>query len=284
MKPSSNIINSLVRLAEGMPVPFSSLNKALFEALQASEAVWVVTHGRNKSVKAVSAQAIRNFATEKFNMDNLLSAREALDADRLSRADQMAIIGDSKWQRQRTFKGFLVNSYHPIKALLCGAQTIVLPPEGSYAFIYDYDRFSIPSDVLVVGMENSENFRCISRQKYLFDALYPQRSILFVSRYPQNGDLVRWLKTIPNEYVHFGDLDLAGVHIYLSEFYARLGSRSSFLIPPDYRERIERGSSERYEIQYPRFAKMKVTDLRVQPIVDAVHLYHKGYDQEGYIK
>lgn len=29
---------------------------------------------------------------------------------------------------------------------------------------------------------------------------------------------------------------------------------------------------------------MKIEDKRVQPLLDSIHLHHKGYDQEGYIK
>ena len=73
------------------------------------------------------------------------------------------------------------------------------------------DGFAIPEDVMVVGIENPENFRWISRQKVFFkENLSSSSPLLFVSRYPQtqHGDLIRWLKAIPNRYVHFGDLDL----------------------------------------------------------------------------
>jgi len=35
---------------------------------------------------------------------------------------------------------------------------------------------------------------------------------LFVSRYPQtqSKDLLNWLQSIPNPYLHFGDFDLTG--------------------------------------------------------------------------
>lgn len=179
----------------------------------------------------------------------------------------------------------LVNSYAPIDATLNGMSFMVSPMEGSAVFVNDADGFEIPSDVTVVGMENAENFMQIRRQKALFDTILPESRLLFVCRYPQNtaADLRSWLLRISNPYVHFGDFDLAGVHIYLSEFYAYLGERSSFLIPPDIDERLSRGNSALYNQQYAKFRDMKVTDVRLRPLVNMIHRYRKGYEQEGYI-
>jgi len=171
------------------------------------------------------------------------------------------------------------------------------PQEGSSVFINTPETFEIPEDVVVVGMENAENFMQIRKQKYLFDALsvdekeisdgfHREKPYLFVSRYPQESlsDLRDWLRRIPNRYIHFGDFDLAGVHIYLSEFYAHLGDRASFLIPSDIEERLADGNSSLYDQQYARFKNMEVTDARLQPLVDMIHRYRKGYEQEGYIQ
>ena len=49
------------------------------------------------------------------------------------------------------------------------------------------------------------------------------QKILFVCRYPQSNDLIKWLQSIPNRYLHFGDLDFAGINIYLNEFKKYLG-------------------------------------------------------------
>ena len=125
----------------------------------------------------------------------------------------------------------------------------------------------------------------IRKQKWLFDSLFPNKQILFVSRYPQNAlaDLREWLLRIPNHYVHFGDFDLAGIHIYLSEFYAYLGDRASFLIPGDIEMRLKEGNSELYDRQYEKFKNLNVVDVRVLPLVDLIRRYCRVYEQEGYI-
>ena len=203
-----------------------------------------------------------------------------------TRAQMVGAMGDSKYHHIRTFRGFLVNSYSPIEASLNGQAWMINPMEGSMTFINAPESFEIPEDILVIGMENAENFMQIRKQKYLFDSLYPNKRILFVSRYPQNAlsDLREWLLRIPNHYIHFGDFDLAGIHIYLSEFYAYLGDRASFLIPGDIEERLKVGNSRLYDQQYEKFKDMKVSDARVQPLVDMIHCYCRGYEQEGYIE
>jgi len=283
MNISKSSIEKLIRLEKGETIAASSMNKSLAEDMIQNEVITVITHGRNKSYRAVSGTFLNHYVAERYGIQELKQAFEAVSKGNVSRAEQVVLSGDSKLRNQRTFKGFLINSYEPINATLFGRNFNILPLEGSYTFIYDYEQLSIMPDTLIIGIENSENFRQISRQRYLFEQLYPNRRILFASRYPQNGDLVRWLQSIPNEYVHFGDLDLAGVHIFLSEFYRYLGSRSSFLISSDYDERITRGSLKRYDDQLPRFKNMAITDLRVQPVINSIHCHHRGYDQEGFI-
>ncbi len=229
-----------------------------------------------------------------------------------SRATLVSKVGDSKYRKVRTFRGFLLDCYTPIEATLNHRPFLLNPQEGSSVFINAPETFEIPEDVVVVGMENAENFMQIRKQKYLFNAsaveekdlssvegkdlssveekdltsgVHQEKRCLFVSRYPQENlsDLRAWLMRIPNRYIHFGDFDLAGVHIYLSEFYAHLGDRASFLIPSDIEERLADGNSSLYDQQYARFKNMEVTDARLQPLVDMIHRYRKGYEQEGYI-
>lgn len=70
----------------------------------------------------------------------------------------------------------------------------------------------------------------------------------------------------------------------MTEFYAKLGDRASFLIPPDVENRISNGSRERYDHQLLKFEKMKIADKRVKPLASLIKKSHKGYDQEGFIE
>lgn len=280
MKKTAGLIEKLIRLVDGETLPSSTLRGDWFEQMEADGVLVTVTHGSRKSMRAISSDSLRLYLDSQYGLHDLQSALSILKADEAGRALQVDATGDSKFARQRTFKGFLVNSYQPIDATINGASVSIFPTDGSFIFIADYQHFSVSPDVVIIGIENAENFRYIKRQKYLFSVY---EKVLFVSRYPQNGDLVNWLKSIPNQYVHFGDLDLAGIAIYQNEFFKHLGERSSFFLPDDFEHRISNGSRERYTIQLPHYGKMKVEDPRIEPVLECIHREHRGYDQEGYI-
>lgn len=285
MKKNASFINKLIRLAEGKALPASSLKGEDWQEMQEDGILITVTHGSRRSYRAADTALFLTYIESRYGIRNLQQMHDLLAAEEVSRAGLVAASGDSKFVAQRTFKGFLVNCYTPIQAFLLGQPVTIAPPEGSYTFIFDYQDFRIPAHVVVIGIENAENFRQIRRQQRLFETCVQSGiPLLFVSRYPQNGDLVRWLQSIPNAYIHFGDLDLAGVHIYLNEFYSSLRNRASFLLPEDYESRISQGSTERYNVQSTRYKNMTIDDERLQPLVDCIHRYHRGYDQEGYIE
>lgn len=287
MNITKGLIKNFIYLANGETVQASKMRsfRRLDEMFE-DGVLTVVTHGSKRAYKAVDRQQFLNYLAGKYHLSDLEETLDMLVKKENDRARQVRLTGDSKFVHQRAMKGFLVNSYEPISALLNDKLLSILPPDGSYVFIYDYENFSIPKDVLVVGIENSENFRRIKQQKWLFDEMYPGRLILFVSRYPQNEshDIVRWLQSIGNKYVHFGDLDLAGIRIFLTEFHRYLGNRSSFLIPPGYEDRIRHGSTDRYNDQLQSTKNMVIDDPHLQALADCIHKHHRGYDQEGFCK
>lgn len=282
MKKTVAVIDKMIRLANGEVLPASNLKGDWFEQMQADGILVTMTHGSRKSLRVADRISFRHYLASQYDIRDLEQTRELMSADSVNRGLQVEITGDSKFLSHRTFAGFLVNSYQPIDAVLNGTPLTILPPDGTFIFIADYQHFSIPEDVVVVGVENAENFRYVARQKYLFEDF---DKILFVSRYPQSQskDLLQWLMSISNKYIHFGDLDLAGVSIYQNEYYRYLGSRASFLIPEDYEKRISEGNLDLYNSQLPQYGKMNVEDIRVSKLLSIIHHYHRGYEQEGYI-
>lgn len=278
----------ILAMLEGHEVASSRLSHHMASLLQQEGLVVSRVNGiRCKyRIDAAVREACRVFLSQQFGLRCSLEDYVGLSSHPMeSRAQAVNLMGDSKYRSIRTFHGFLVNSYTPVEAMLDGRPFVVNPSEGSMTFVCTPETFCIPSDVTVVGMENAKNFMHIRQQRYLFDALLPGKQVLFVSRYPQHAlsDLREWLLRIPNPYLHFGDFDLAGIHIYLSEFYAYLGDRASFLIPADVEERLRDGNLRLYDQRYHRFRNMEVTDVRLQPLVEMIHRYARGYEQEGYI-
>ena len=279
------------------------------------EALRAISQGEWVSARRIPAELLRELKDKQLLIARQHGSRIAyratdpqeigrlyslVDPSTLStRAQLVEAFGDSKMRAIRSCPGFPVNVYQPLSVELgpadqSGRRPRILfgPVEGAFTFISDWQNFRIPADVLVVGVENMENFRKVSRQRHLFEGY--GAPILFVSRYPQSGDLVAWLKSIPNRYLHFGDFDLAGISIFLTEFRIPIdgtpdsGGRTEFFIPDGIEELLEKGSPERYQDQVERFQtqverllSLAPHDTRLHRLVSLIHTHRRGYDQEG---
>ena len=278
------VSTSMQALIKGEQVSGSKLNGKLRDELLAEGLLLVVFHGSRQSFRARDVEALKRFLTDKDEKYRLLEV-DASD----SRASMATKTGNSKLVMVRSCPGFPVNSYEPIECRLNGYTFMINPQEGSFLFVTDWKTFIIPEDVIVIGIENMENFRMIRWQKAFFEKYLQSHEfsnrVLFVSRYPQSTDLRRWLCSIPNHYLHFGDFDLAGIHIFLSEFQQYLGKeRSSYLIPDDIESRLKSGSKKRYDEQYCRFRDIQSDAYELQQLINIIHRERKAYDQEGYIQ
>ena len=274
---------SIQALLAGEQVAGSRLNSKLLDELLAEGLLLVISRGSRKTYRARDTEAMKRFLVDKDERFRLFEAN-AYD----SRALMATETGNSKLVMIRSCPGFPVNSYERVECFLGGEPFPVNPQEGSFLFVSDWKKFTIPEDVVVIGVENMENFRMIRRQRRFFEEYLHAHGlsdkVLFVSRYPQSTDLRRWLCTISNHYLHFGDFDLAGISIFLFEFRQYLGKeRSSYLIPADIESRLKSGSRKRYDEQCNRFKDIKSDILELQQLIDLIHHERKTYDQEGYI-
>ena len=282
MKISKTLINTLQQLIDGESIAYSTLRKDFAETLLAEGLLTVQTHGSRRTFRAIDTIALKNFI--QIHYEELRTLGDNDLKSYATRSEQAAETGNSKLVMVRSCPGFPVNSYEPITCSLSGNEFVINPPESSFVFIDNWLQFAIPERVIVVGIENMENFRMIRHQRKLFESVLGDVPLLFVSRYPQSKDLRNWLMGIPNKYVHFGDFDLAGIHIFLTEFYKYLGNRSEFLVPSDIEQRLAKGSSVRYNKQFGKYQTLHCDIQYLQSLIDIINKYHRGYDQEGYIE
>lgn len=277
-----SMAKKLLRMLKGETIPSSSLPRWIVDKLKEEGLIAAVIRGSRHSYRFTDVEACARYIGDNYTAGTSLERWiEVLSEgdEPLERSRLIQETGDSKSVRLRTFRGFLVNCYEPIKAVIDDCEFVISPIEGTAVFIQNPEKFHVSSDVVVVGVENGENFRYIRRQKYLFG----DKKMLFVSRYPYSSDLRDWLIRMPNKYIHLGDYDLAGIHIYQSEFYKYIGERASFFIPGDIEERLKTGNRKLYDTQYLKFRNMKILDPRLTGLVEMIHHYRKVYEQEGYI-
>lgn len=285
MKITVALIDKLNLLRNGESLPASQLKGEWVDDLVRDGVLISTSHGSRRTLFAPNAETLcKALASVDERFIDMGLLRETLLSENTLRSQQASSTGNSKLVMTRSCPGFPINSYEPIPCTLNDREFVVNPQEGSSLFVTDWQSFFVPDDVVVVGVENMENFRMVRQQRELFEQCIGNNRLLFVSRYPQSIDLRSWLQIIPNRYIHFGDFDLAGINIFLTEYNAYLGNRSSFLIPSDIERRLAKGTIERYNDQYQKFKSLNSNIPEIQHLIDVINRYHRCYDQEGYIK
>lgn len=282
MKVPIHIAEKLLQLLQGKSIPSSLAKHPLIDDL-VLEGI-IERKGRiQKSLLLCDHKALHTYFQNNFSINDLQQYILISKQEGVTRSELVAVSSDSKLTAVRTFKGFLVNCYSHIQATLDGKQFTINPVDGAFHFIYDFEKFSLSPDITIVGIENPENFRHIDKQKYLFNDIKP----LFVSRYPQNQskDLVKWLQTIPNHYLHFGDFDFSGIGIYLNEFKKHLSDKATFFVPENIDELIKGfGNKKRYDEQKINFDTKAISESELLKLIDTIHKRRKGLDQEIFTK
>ncbi len=282
MKLTLKIAKVLVRLINGETIPNSLAKHKLIDNL-VSENIIYRKGKHKKSLELVNKSGLQNYLGNQLQINDLNYYISALENKFSTRSEFVKITTDSKKSKERAFKGFLVNSYDAIKAELNNEDIIINPHKGSFVFIYDYESFKVPKEITIVGVENTKNFSQIHEQKYLFKNITP----LFISRYPQNQnkDFIKWINSIPNAYLHFGDIDIAGIGIYLNEYKKHLQRKASFFIPENIKsDLINNGNRERFDNQKMNFNINKIQETKVLELIKLIEKEKKGLDQEYYIK
>lgn len=281
MKIPVHIAEKLLQLTQGEKIPLSSAKHTLIDEL-VNEGI-IERNGRiQKTIHITNINSLFQYLQNKHGINDLKKYIEVIHKENVQRSELVEVSSDSKMKKVRTFKGFLINSYIPIQSTFNTKPTTLNFTDGIFKFIYDFENFIPEQSVTIVGIENPENFRFIDKQKHYFKDINP----LFVSRYPQNQskDLIKWLKSIPNKYIHFGDFDFAGIGIYLNEYKKHLSDKATFFVPENIVFLIsENGSKERYNKQKVNFDEKTIQEEKLTELIKLIHKNKKGLDQERLI-
>ena len=106
-----------------------------------------------------------------------------------------------------------------------------------------------------------------------------------MSRYPQSNDLIKWLSTIPNHYLHFGDFDFAGINIYQKEFKKHLDDRATFFMPENTELLLLKfGNRDIFNRQYNAVKYYSLdTEKKIKEVIRLMLKYKKALEQEVFI-
>jgi len=261
----------------------SSGKKLLNQFLQDNVLDYRMIGRQQRKIFCPDAGNLAKYLHNKFEIPSLQAYIDYLEREGVQRSDAARAVSDTKFRKTRVFSGFLLNCYEALTCDLHNESFVLRPVTGVFTFVTSYRHFKIPADVTVVVVEGHENFRDAARQKYLFEGLRP----LFVWRYQNSNAIAEWLNLIPNQYIHFGDFDPKGLHIYLSEFKNKIsGNRGRFMVPGDLETLlVEHGEKALYEKQKKYIPLIRSSnDPELTPVLEIISAHKKGLAQEILIR
>ncbi len=226
-------------------------------------------------------EQLRNFIRERFGILNLEDYYHLLNNPVSTKSESAQIASDSKIKRTKVYTGFFIRTYEDIEGNLNGENIQLKTLKGSSLFISDFMSLTIPENVTVVGIENPETFYLIENYKHYFVEIEP----LFLLRF-NNKAFIEWLKLIPNKYLHFGDFDLSGLGIYISEYRNKIGfDRCDYFIPNNIENLIS--NSKNYSDYVNQLNDPKVKGLNfdnypeIKGLANIIKKHRKTIEQEA---
>ena len=190
--------------------------------------------------------------------------------------DSLNASKSTKTFRGRSLQGFFIKAF--CTTLIVSGKIVPSTPSGIELFIHQPEKLQISDTALIIGIENPECFLKFEQLSHLF----PQKELIVIMRYMSNSPN-RWLQSISNNYMHFGDFDPAGLNIYIHEYRNQLSEcRCSYFIPQNIDELIGRyGLTSLYDKQ---IHMLKSIDFQLYPEIQklfgTMQRYRKGLEQE----
>ncbi len=275
-KISRTFAEALKRLVSGETLNASAFgNKRQLKKLVEDRSVVRMITGRNRAqIYCPNFEALRNVLRLHFGITHLETYIESFGQNSRDGEDSLRATTSTKTLRIKSLQGFFIKTFDSLLTL--GSQPLTSLPHGVDYFISDFEELQVSETATVVGVENPECFTKMNRLRHLFPG-----DAIFVMRYHSSSPS-KWLQTIPNSYLHFGDFDPAGIAIYCNEYLKHLTpERAKFFVPGNIEEIIKDGQTELYDNQRQYVPALK--DVRQKSLRALIHLiekYGKGAEQE----
>jgi len=218
---------------------------------------------KNYNYNISSVDDIQNYIDEIFHTDT-------------SRDIVQKWHNNTKEKNSESLKGLYVSSLEKIDIKLDERKVSIIPNNGLGYFLFYTQKIELFADTIIVGVENYQVVWFAQKYKQFFD----DKQMLFVVI---NPFMLEWIENVENEYVHFGDYDLAGINIYLNKIVPRLKKiqKHSFFIPENIEYLIhEYGDVSLYE-QQKQYENLDTEDEKIKNLMQLIRDEKKSIEQEG---
>ena len=232
--------------------------------------------GRRVSYSCSDPILLQNYLKAQNDILSLEKYIREFEADSSDGESSLFSSRSTKTFRGKSLQGFFIRAFQT--DIVVSGITIQPFPNGIELFVHQPENLQISPNALIIGIENPECFLKFGKIAHLF----PKKELIIIMRYLSSSPN-RWLQTITNDYLHFGDFDPAGINIYIREYKKQLpAGQCNYFIPPKIDELINRyGLTSLYDRQ---IHLLKNIDFQMHPeicgLYDLLRKYGKGLEQE----
>ncbi|MEO1953710.1 MAG: hypothetical protein ABGW74_03295 [Campylobacterales bacterium] len=183
---------------------------------------------------------------------------------------------NTKSKTSKSLDGLYISSLQDIDIKIDDEVVTIIPQNGMGYFLFYTQEVELFEDTVIVGIENYQVVWFAKKYKEFFK----DKKVLFVYI---NTIFLKWIEDKENEYIHFGDYDLAGINIYLNKVIPRLKKvkKHSIFIPKDIEKLIkEHGDFKLFKKQL-RYEDITASQDNIAKLISTIKYYKKGLEQEG---
>ena len=276
-----DFLNIKALLEDGTLTEGKFSNKEIVSQLKLNGSV--VDGKRTPKVRYINLAKEENVFLFFKNNDYYIDSKDEIDSyieemfdNKPSRDKIQQWHNSSKAKDSKSLKGLYVSSLNAIDIKLNDEVVNIIPNSGLGYFLFYTQKIELFDSTVIVGVENYQVIWFAQKYKQFFE----NSNILFVVINPY---MLEWIATLENEYIHFGDYDLAGINIYLNKIVPKLqnSKRYSMFIPDNIEFLIEEhGDCELYEKQ-KQYKNLMTDDVKINALIQSIQDNKKSIEQEG---
>jgi len=276
-----DFLNLKVLLEEKTITQGKFINKKIIEGLKLNGSV---CDGKKSAkvryINLLKAENIFIFLkNSSFNIESIEDIDRYIDEvydNKPSRDTIQKWHNNGKAVDSKSLRGLYISSLNSVNIKVNNELVTIIPNSGIGYFLFYTQKVGLDKDTIVVGIENYQVVWFAKKYQEFFQS----SKILFVVINPY---MLEWIKSIENEYIHFGDYDLAGISIYLDKIIPRLlkSKKYSMFIPENIEELIQKHGDTQLYKQQIESKHLTVKDKKIESLIKIIDKYKKGIEQEG---